>query len=121
MAKFRQQKIDEEMKRELSFIIPTLKDPRLDGCLISVVAVHVTKDMKFAKVYVSILGKDEEAIKGLNSSSGFVRREIGMRMKLRYTPEISFVADTSIAYGAHISEVIKDLNIDSGEKDEEDN
>jgi ribosome-binding factor A len=114
-------KIDEEMKRELSFIIPTLKDPRLDGCLISVVAVHVTKDMKFAKVYVSILGKDEEAIKGLNSSSGFVRREIGMRMKLRYTPEISFVADTSIAYGAHISEVIKDLNINSGEKDEEDN
>jgi len=111
MAKFRQQKIDEEMKRELSFIIPALKDPRLDGCLISVVAVHVTKDMKFAKVYVSVMGKTaDEAIKGLNSSAGFVRREIGAKMKLRYTPEITFVADDSIAYGAYINEVINDLN-----------
>lgn len=111
MAKFRQQKIDEEMKRELSSIIPSLKDPRLSGGLISVVAVHVTKDMKFAKVYVSVLGNDEnEVLKGLNSSAGFVRREIGNRMKLRYTPEIHFTADDSIAYGAHINEVIKDIN-----------
>ena len=116
MAKFRQQKIDEEMKRELSFIIPSLKDPRLEGGLISVVAVHVTKDMKFAKVYVSVLGKDEqEVLKGLNSSSGFVRREIGSRMALRYTPEINFVADDSIKYGAHINQVIKDLSGESNE------
>lgn len=112
MAKFRQQKIDEEMKRELSAILPTLKDPRLADCMISVVSVLVTKDLRFAKIYVSILGtpeKQQAAIEGLNSSSGFVRREIGSKMQLRYTPQMQFVADDSIAYGAHINAVLHEL------------
>lgn len=123
MAKFRQQKIDEEMKRELSAILPTLKDPRLDGLLLSVVHVEVTKDLRFAKVHVSVWGDEEKsagAMKGLNSAASFVRREIGIRLNLRYTPEIHFVADTSIAYGAHINRVLSDLDI--GEtNDEQDN
>lgn len=123
MAKFRQQKIDEEMKRELSAILPTLKDPRLDGLLLSVVHVEVTKDLRFAKVHVSAWGDEEKvsnAMKGLNSAASFVRREIGIRLNLRYTPEIHFVPDTSIAYGAHINRVINDLDI-GGADDEQDN
>ena len=121
MAKFRQQKIDEEMKRELSMLIPSLKDPRLSGLLISVTSVIVTKDLKFAKIYVSVFTDAErakEAVKGLTSSAGFLRREVGMRMGLRYTPELTFVLDDSIAYGAHINKVINELNI-QGDDDEE--
>jgi len=113
MAKFRQQKIDEEIKRELCSIIPMLKDPRLDGVLLSVVSVLVTKDLKFAKVYVSVLAdeqKKNEVLKGLNSSSGFIRKEISSRTKLRYTPELHFVIDDSIEYGSHINQIINKLN-----------
>ena len=113
MAKFRQQKIDEEIKRELSSILPTLKDPRLDGALLSVVSVLVTKDLKFAKVYVSAFTdseKKKEILKGLNSSAGFIRKEISSRTKLRYTPEINFVIDDSIEYGSHINKIINELN-----------
>lgn len=122
MAKFRQQKIDEEMKRELSSILPSLKDPRLDGLMLSVVLVEVTKDLRFAKVHVSVWGdesKTDGAMKGLNSAASYVRREIGIRLNLRYTPEIHFVKDTSIAYGAHINRVLNDLG--SGEKNDESN
>lgn len=113
MAKFRQQKIDEEIKRELSSILPTLKDPRLDGVLLSVVSVLVTKDLKFAKVYVSAFTDNEkkkEILKGLNSSAGFIRKEISSRTKLRYTPELNFVLDDSIEYGSHINKIINELN-----------
>ena len=111
MAKFRQQKIDEEIKRELSYIIPTLKDPRIAELMVSVVAVDVTRDLKYAKAYISVMNseKAEDAIKALNSSAGFIRRELGARIKLRYTPEFTFVRDTSIEYGAHINDVLKNL------------
>ncbi len=121
MAKFRQQKIDEEMKRELSTLIPSLKDPRLSGQLISVTSVVVTKDLKFAKIYISVFADKEkgaEVIKGLTSSAGFLRREVGIRMGLRYTPELTFVLDDSIAYGAHINKVINELNIKGEDEDE---
>lgn len=122
MAKFRQQKIDEEMKRELSALIPSLKDPRLSGHMISVVSVLVTKDLRFAKVYISVFGNQEQCkavIDGLNSSAGFVRKEIGSKMNLRYTPQIQFVLDDSIAYGAHINEVLKELQVKGDGEDEE--
>ncbi len=122
MAKFRQQKIDEEMKRELSALIPSLKDPRLSGHMISVVSVLVTKDLRFAKVYISVFGNQEQCkavIDGLNSSAGFVRKEIGSKMNLRYTPQIHFVLDDSIAYGAHINEVLKELQVKGDGEDEE--
>ena len=105
-------RVSEEVKRELAGIIRELKDPRISE-MTSIVTVKVTKDFKFAKVYISVLGKDEEktaTIKGLNSAAGFVRREIGKRVQLRYTPEFTFVLDDSIEYGAHISKVLSDIN-----------
>ena len=115
MAKFRQQKIDEEMKRELSVILSELKDPRLEGVILSVVLVEVTRDLRFAKAHISIWGEPEKAqaaMQGLNSAASYVRREIGARLNLRYTPQINFVQDSSIAYGAHINKVINDLDLD---------
>lgn len=107
----RMDRISEEVKKELSLIIRELKDPRITT-VVSVVNVKVTKDLKFAKAYISVFG-NEKAQKGvidaLESASGFIRREIGRRVKLRATPEFSFVLDNSIEYGAHINEVLKNL------------
>lgn len=104
-------RISEEMKREISAIIQSeLKDPRLSR-LISVTNVNVTKDLRYAKVYVSIMGKDEEkknALEGLKSAAGFIRREVGHRIQLRYTPEVQFELDNSIEHGAYISKLIND-------------
>lgn len=104
-------RVSEEVKRELSDIIRSLKDPRIPS-LTSVVSVKVTKDFKFAKAYISVMGTEDEkqdAIAALSRASGFVRREIGNRLKLRYTPQFSFVLDSSIEYGAHISQVLADI------------
>lgn len=104
-------RISEEMKREISAIIQSeLKDPRLSH-LISVTNAKVTKDLRYAKVYVSIMGNDEEkknALEGLKSAAGFIRREVGHRIQLRYTPEIQFELDNSIEHGAYISKLIND-------------
>ncbi len=104
-------RISEEVKRELSGVIRDLKDPRL-STMVSVIAVRVTKDLKFAKAYISVLGNEsaqKDAIAALKSAGGFVRREIGRRLNLRNTPEFTFELDDSIAYGAHINEILKDL------------
>lgn len=104
-------RISEEVKKELSTIIRELKDPRITT-VVSVVNVTVTKDLKFAKAYISVFG-DEKVQKGvldaLKSAAGFIRREIGHRINLRATPEFTFVLDNSIEYGAHINEVLKNL------------
>lgn len=109
-------RISEEVKREVSNIIQNeLKDPRLPA-LVSVTMVNVTKDLKYAKVYVSVLGNEEEkknAISGLKSAAGFIRREVGHRVQMRYTPEIHFELDDSIEHGAYISKLInKTVNQD---------
>lgn len=104
-------RISEEVKRELSSVIRDLKDPRLPS-MVSVVAVKVTKDLKFAKAYISIMGDSKAVSDGfaaLKSASGFIRKEIGHRLNLRNTPEFSFIPDDSIAYGAHINEILKEL------------
>lgn len=107
----RTDRISEEVKRELSAVIRDLKDPRLP-VMTSVVSVKVTKDLKFAKAYISIMGDEKVVADGfsaLKSASGFIRREIGHRLNLRNTPEFTFVPDDSIAYGAHINEILKGL------------
>ena len=107
----RTDRISEEVKRELSAVIRELKDPRLPN-MVSVIAVRVTKDLKFAKAYISIMGDDNvqnDGIAALKSASGFIRREIGHRLNLRNTPEFAFELDNSIEYGAHINEIIKGL------------
>lgn len=104
-------RIAEEMKKEISNIIQNeVKDPRLPK-LISVIAVNVTKDLKFAKVHISVFGNDEEkknAISALKSAAGFIRREVGHRMQMRYTPELHFELDTSIEHGAYITKLINE-------------
>ncbi|MEE1047546.1 MAG: 30S ribosome-binding factor RbfA [Clostridia bacterium] len=107
----RTDRISEEVKRELSAVVRELKDPRIP-MMTTVVSVRVTKDLKFAKAYISVLGSEEAkkgALAALKSASGFIRREIGHRLNLRNTPEFTFVADDSIEYGAHINEILKDL------------
>lgn len=102
-------RISEEVRREVSNIIQNdLKDPRLPS-LVSVTGINVTKDLKYAKVYVSVMGNEEEkknALSGLRSAAGFIRREIGHRIQMRYTPEIHFELDDSIEKGAYITKLI---------------
>ncbi|MDO5398158.1 MAG: 30S ribosome-binding factor RbfA [bacterium] len=102
-------KINEEVRRELAAVIRELKDARIP-MMTSVVAVHVTNDLRYAKVYISVMGTEEEqkkAIEGLKSAAGFVRREMGRRVDLRYTPEFLFELDHSIEHGAHIDALLK--------------
>jgi ribosome-binding factor A len=107
----RTNRISEEMKKEISGIIQNeLKDPRLPQ-MISVISADVTKDLRYAKVYISVLGSEEDkknALHGLKSAAGFIRREIGHRMQLRYTPEMLFELDNSIERGAYMSKLIND-------------
>ncbi len=102
-------KINEEVRRELANIIRDLKDSRIP-LMTSVVAVHVTNDLRYAKAYISVMGDEEtqkRAMEGLKSAAGFVRREIGRKIDLRYTPEFVFELDHSIEHGAHIDELLK--------------
>lgn len=110
MASNRINRINEEIRKELAALFRELKDPRISTGLVSVTRVDTTGDLRYARVYVSALDKETESqvMKGLRSASGFLRREIGHRLNLRYTPELQFIADDSIAYGAHILEVLRD-------------
>ncbi|NLP14009.1 MAG: 30S ribosome-binding factor RbfA [Clostridium sp.] len=106
-------RISEEIKREMSNIIQNeLKDPRL-STIISITHLNVTKDLRYAKVFVSIMGTEEEknsSLEGLRSAAGFIRREIGHRIQLRYTPEIQFELDNSIERGAYITKLIDETS-----------
>ena len=107
----RTDRISEEVRRELSTVIRELKDPRLP-LMTSVVSVRVTKDLKFAKANISIMGDEKvknDAIAALKGASGYIRREIGHRLNLRNTPEFTFVSDDSIEYGSHIEQILKNL------------
>ena len=103
MSATRMGRINEEIQRTLSDLIRTVKDPRVHG-LISITAVDTTADLKYAKVYVSVLDQSDvnEVIKGLKSASGYLRRELGHALSLRATPELQFVRDDSMEKGAHI-------------------
>ncbi len=116
MAAHRIDRINEEIKKELSVIVPRLKDPRIPS-LLSVTAVEVTPDLKFAKVYVSLFGYEnvKDALKGLNSSAGYIRKEIAGTLKLRSIPEFNFVFDNSIEHGLKISKILNHLDIKKDE------
>ena len=112
MASNRIGRINEEIQREMSTLIRTVKDPRVSG-MISVTAVNTTPDLKFCKVYISVLDKSdvEQVLKGLKSASGYLRRELGRALNLRNTPELTFVRDDSIDQGAHILDMLRNPEI----------
>ena len=103
-------RINEEIQRELSDQFRHLKDPRVSSGMVSITRVDTTGDLRYARVYISVLDKRQEkdVLKGLKSASGFLRRELGRALQLRYTPELQFIGDDSIQYGAHILEVLRD-------------
>ena len=97
MANYRKGRINDEMAKELAMAMRTVKDPRVSEAFISITAVDVTADLKYAKVYYSFLrGDKKEIAQGLKSSAGFLRRHIAQKMNLRVTPELSFIFDDSI-------------------------
>ena len=111
MASNRIGRINEDLQREISALIRTLKDPRVQQSMVSVTKVDATGDLRYAKVYISVLDKDKskETLKGLKSAAGFMRREIGNRLRLRYTPELIFEEDLSMDYGARMFDLLRSL------------
>lgn len=122
MANHRMGRTTEDIKRELSAIFRELKDPRVTEVFLSIVRVEVTNDLSYCTVFVSSLEgieKTKNACKGLDSASGFIRRELGHRLKLRHVPSLIFTATDSIEYSAEISRILNSLDIKESE-DEED-
>ena len=112
-------RISEEVRREVDRIIrEELNDPRISGTF-SVTRAEVTRDLRYAKIYVSVLEDDkrEDLMKALKSASGYIRRALGKQMRIRYSPEMSFVSDQNIAYGVHIAKVLADAQKSEGTDD----
>ena len=112
MAFNRLERIKQEVKREMSSIVRELKDPRISP-MTSIVAADVSRDLKYAKIYVSVMGTEEEkraTMDALKSATGFIKREIGSRLDLRCVPQPTFVLDSTIDYGMHINELIHKIN-----------
>ena len=108
-------RLAQDMKRELIAIIGRLKDPRLEGGLLTVTRLDVTPDLDVAKVYVSVMGREDgpkPAIEALNRAAGHVRTEVSKKMHIRKAPRFIFVEDDGAAYAAHINELLRSLNLD---------
>lgn len=108
MASNRINRINGEIQQELSALLRNVKDPRVSGAMLTVTHVDTTSDLRYARIYISALDRTDEKnlMRGLKSASGYLRRELGSRLGLRYTPELQFFADDSIAYGAHILDML---------------
>ncbi len=111
-------RINEEIRKELSQILQQdLKDPRID-LMTSIVRTETTRDLKYCKVYVSVLGSEEHKLEvkdALKSAGGFIRRELARRINLRITPELQFVMDDSIEYSIYMSQMLKSVEIPAEE------
>lgn len=108
----RSERISEEFQKALSESIRTLKDPRVHEAMISVTRCEVTGDLCYAKAFISVFGSDQqkkEVMRGLKSASGFLRRDVAAKIRVRYAPEIVFTLDESITHGAHINHVLHEL------------
>ena len=121
MASNRIGRINEEIQKELSSLIRNLKDPRVQDTMISITHVETTPDLRYAKVYVSFLQEDKaaDAMKGLKSASGYLRRELGASLNLRYTPQLQWALDDSITYGARMLELINALEVKKDETEQD--
>ena len=121
MASNRIGRINEEIQKELASLLRNLKDPRVQDTMISITHVETTPDLRYAKVYVSFLEEDKakDALKGLKSAGGYLRRELGRALQLRYTPELTWALDDSITYGAKMLELINSLEVKQDEGTDE--
>jgi len=114
MPAYRINRVNEEMLKEMAQIIRTVKDPRVSSGFVTITHCDVSGDLKFAKIYYSVLNGDAGEIKkGLISAKGYMRREIAERLNLRNTPELTFVSDDSIEHGAKISKILSEMNFSS--------
>ena len=121
MANYRRGRINDEVQRELASILREVKDPRVKDAFVSITAVDVTPDLKFAKVYYSALkGEPKELAKGLKAASGFMRSQIAQRLNLRITPELTFLLDDSISHGAHIAKLLNGITFSESFEENED-
>lgn len=124
MAGFRMGRTTEDVRRELTAILREMKDPRVSEAMISVVRVEVTNDLSYCSVYISSMygmEKSKEAAKALKNAAGYIRKELGSRLKLRHVPAPLFYATDSIEYSANINKLLLDLDIpEEDETDEAD-
>ena len=113
MASNRIGRINEEIQKELASLIRNLKDPRVQDTMISITHVETTPDLRYAKVYVSFLQENRaaDAMKGLKSAGGWLRRQLSSALQLRYTPELVWELDDSITYGAKMLKLINSLEV----------
>ena len=122
MASNRINRINEEIQKELSSLLRTVKDPRVQDTMISITRVETTPDLRYTKVYVSFLQEEKvkDAMAGLKSAAGYLRRQLGSNLKLRYAPEIVWSLDDSITYGAKMLNLINSLNVKHDDEEAED-
>ena len=123
MPSNRIERINEDVQRILATLLRNIKDPRINQGMISVTAVDTTGDLRQAKVFLSVYGlkSEKEFMKGLKSASGFLRRELGQSLSLRFTPELTFELDKSIEHGSRINTILNNLDIrEEKESEEED-
>ena len=120
MASNRINRINEEIQKSLADSLRSVKDPRVADALISITRVETTPDLRYTKVYVSFLQEDKvnDAMAGLKSAAGYLRRQLAQNLQLRYAPEIQWALDDSITYGAKMLELINNLPISNQEEEE---
>ncbi len=122
MSSNRLARTNDDIQRVIAAKLREIKDPRIQQGMISVTRVETTGDLRYSKIWLSVLGleNEKEFCRGLKSASGWLRRELGSSLNLRYTPELVFELDHSIEYGAHINEMINSLDIKhDGDEDDE--
>lgn len=121
MSSNRINRINEEIQKELSALLRTVKDPRVQDTMISITRVETTPDLRYTKVYVSFLQEErvKDAMTGLKSAAGYLRRQLGHNLQLRYSPEIVWSEDDSITYGARMLKLINSLEVKNDEDSDE--
>lgn len=110
-------RVNEDISRELVYILKNVKDPRVSKNFVSVTKTETTPDLKFCKIYYSNMsGNDKDVKTGLYSAVGYIRRELSSRLNLRITPELTFIRDTGAEHGARISELLKQIEHKNSEE-----
>ncbi len=124
MAKYRRDRVNDAVALEMVNILRNVKDPRVSGAFISVTGADVTPDFKYAKIYYSVLGMDndpegeKELARGLKSAHGFIRSSLAKTLNLRVTPELTFIPDVSMKRGVEIAAMINNLEFTDDEEEE---